>query len=383
MTQEKPEPLAQAETSTKERVDAELLRRNPEKALQFWEDAYHGFASTHSKQEADQYLKDTTAYYKNNGHLPEMEAAFGLDLKQDKALTPGARVSSADMKQIEKGSDPFKAGLASELEQDASKFLSENHKSLLEGGVPVAHWFGHPVDGVGVDDLNHYLDKCDATERAIKLQRDLLDGNSNSVFNKVAENAGKRPEANELYKSDFESFYNVTEKKIAAEKDENQKVLLQAQLDVVQRVLQNWDEKSGKLVSDDGQTDRHISKREMGVGRDVQDMYGQRVDGLVHRSADVLSHSGIFETIAVQRGQDSDSVRITAGDIDAFLRGHGGELSRYQYGVLREVVNRLTDRPDYHVLALIGEVQYDKQGQGYLDFSKSSVAQGQERYLGK
>jgi hypothetical protein len=383
MQQDKPEPLAQAEEFTKQQVNNNVLRHNPERAFAFWEAAYHDFASTHSKEDAQKYLTDTAAYIKSHGLMPDMTAAFGVELKKDQASTPGTRISSAEMKQIESSSDPFKALLATELQEGSSDFMKENNKSTMEGGMWVTHWGGHPVDGVGIDDLNHHLDQFESYERATKLQRDLLTGNSNSVFNKVAEYADKNPEVDELYHDDFQNFYNATQKKLASEQDVNQKAELTRQLDVTGRVLQNWNEASLNFVADSNQTPTHVSKREMGVGHDVQELYGQRVDGLVYRSADVLNSSGIFETVAGERRQSPDTVRITAGDIDDFLTAHGRDLNRYQYGVMREIVNHLSAQPKYWVLGLIGDVDYDQQGNGHLTFSKTSIEHGQYTYLDK
>src|SRR5262249_32662180 len=148
-------------------------------------------SKTHSQKEAEQFLADTTKDFKDNGLLQDMEAAYGLKLKKNPSLDPDARISSAELKQIENGTDPFAANLAAALRKDIPAFLSEHHKSTEEGGF--LGLGSHPVDHVALNDLNYHLDMFEHERRAIELQSALLRGKSDSIFSAVAKSAGKNP----------------------------------------------------------------------------------------------------------------------------------------------------------------------------------------------
>jgi len=366
-------PLSSAEAIIKRDVNSALAEHKSELALNMWQAAYDDFARTHSKDESQKFLADTTKAFKDQDVLQNMEAVFGEHLKPNPNLDPTVRISNAELKKIENSGDAFSANMAFALETDIPNFLSENDKDLKTGGVPFVHWFGKPVDGVGLDDLDHHLDQFEHRRRAIELQRDLLLGNSDSIFNEVAKHAGKQPATAELTKDNFIQFYFDEQAAIAKEKNPANQHYRQDRLDVVKRTIQAWDQLSGNLLTDRGL----LSKSEMGVALNVKEMDGKRVNGLVYRAAEVLKDDQLFNKI----GQGNEF--ITAHDIRSYLKDHGKDLSEFQHDVLKEISDRLLYRPQDHTLGLIADETTDASGRTYLIFSKTSIVNGEERYLSK
>jgi hypothetical protein len=337
-----------------------VLKHDSGLAYALLEDAYNKFAATHkSPTDRKAFIDPYVRFIGKQGQfedrekatwdekiLPNMAAAFGLEQLGTKPL--GAHLSSADLGALRADSNnPLNQWLADELIRDADRFKLENPNTKKT------------TDGIGAEDLSHHRNQDAPTGIASQVLSELLDGDDQSVFSAVARQTHllDNPTGVALSRHDFEKFYASSQDLLKTNPDPT----LQHQHDVVWQVLQNWDEVSGKLLTDDNNA---ISKN------------------FVYRAADVLVKPAIFNAIARESAHPQG---ISGDDIRRFVHNHKGDstLTEDQHrvlGMLDEVARRLQTCPQDPMLSLLGNLNRDNSG-GTIYFTPESIKRGILQYL--
>jgi hypothetical protein len=349
-----------------QKADRAAAHKRPELAYALWESAYKEFAQNHTTQEDQAFVQQWADHFKTEHVLPDIAAAFGAEQLWEQPLD--ARLSSKDLEKLRTDKrNPLNQTLATELIADAPSLRAKNEPwywpSVLDGFT---------TSGVSARDVNHYLDTLAPKDRAIEMERLLLDGKTSSVFDAVARETqfGKNPNTVELTKDDFAKFYELTQQMLRTEPDPNIQALLQRDESIVRQVLLNWDEASGKMLTKDGPLSR------------------RSIIEVAYPAASVLSDPQIFNRITEIAMKTRHSQEIDSDDIHEFVRQFvdkhaGGPITgkqRYQLDVLEKLVRRLHFH-DYDLeLGLLGAWKPDNLG-GHIYFTQKSIGDGISHYL--